>query len=84
MKSQFSWHDLRKNPDDLPCGGEYLCLAQARNPYCEAYYEDKKEIIEYVYDVIEFHRGKFLKGESKYYISDIIAWKEIEPFDEEE
>lgn len=77
---KYRWHDLRENPNELPCGGEYLCLAQSRNPYCE----DKKEIIEYVYDVIEFHRGKFMKGESKYFISNIIAWREIEPFEEEE
>ena len=70
---KYRWHDLRKNPDDLPEADEYGCseyvLVMIGTPewnYCEwAYYK---------------HNHK----EWSTYEQNIIAWRYIEPFEEEE
>ena len=70
---KYRWHDLRKNPDDLPEADEYGCsecvLAVTGTPewsdYEWAYYK---------------HNHK----EWSTYEQNIFAWRYIEPFEEEE
>ena len=71
---KYRWHDLRKNPDDLPeaIGGgyesEYVLVMTGTpewNSWEQAYY----------------HHGKRLWST---YEQNIIAWRYIEPFKEEE
>ena len=71
---KYKWHDLRKNPDDLPeaIGGgyesEYVLVMIGTpewNSWEQAYYHhDKKEWSTYE--------------------QDVFAWRYIEPFKEEE
>ena len=70
---KYRWHDLRKNPDDLPeaiCGGyesEYVLVMIGTpewNSWEQAYY----------------HHGKKLWST---YEQNVFAWRYIEPFKEE-
>ena len=70
---KYRWHDLRKNPDDLPEADEYgrsefvfVMIGTPEWYSCEwAYYNhDKKEW--------------------SIYEQDVFAWRYIEPFEEEE
>ena len=72
--NKYRWHDLRKNPDDLPeaiCDGdesEYVLVMTGTpewNSWEQAYYHhDKKEWSTYE--------------------QNVFAWRHIEPFKEEE
>ena len=71
---KYRWHDLRKNPDDLPeaIGGSYVS--------------------EYVFVMIgtpgwnncEWAYYKHNHKEWSTYEQNIIAWRYVEPFEEEE
>ena len=71
---KYKWHDLRKNPDDLPegfeCGyeSEYV-LAMIGTPEWNSW--------EQAY----YHHGKRLWST---YEQNVFAWRYIEPFKEEE
>ena len=68
---KYRWHDLRKNPDDLPEADEYGCSEYVLvmigtpewNRWEQAYY----------------HHGKRLWS---IYEQDVFAWRYIEPFEE--
>ena len=68
---KYRWHDLRKNPDDLPEADEYGCSEYVLvmigtpewNSWEQAYY----------------HHGKRLWST---YEQDVFAWRYIEPFEE--
>ena len=70
---KYKWHDLRKNPDDLPEADEYgrseFVLVMIGTPEwysCEwAYYHHDKKLW-------------------SIYEQDVFAWRYIEPFEEEE
>ena len=70
---KYRWHDLRKNPDDLPEADEYGCSEYVLvmigtpewNSWEQAYY----------------HHGKRLWST---YEQNVFAWRYIEPFKEEE
>ena len=70
---KYRWHDLRKNPDDLPEADEYGCSEYVLvmigtpewNSWEQAYY----------------HHGKKLWST---YEQNVFAWRYIEPFEEEE
>lgn len=70
---KYRWHDLRKNPDDLPEADEYGCSDYVLvmigtpewNSWEQAYY----------------HHGKKLWST---YEQNVFAWRYIEPFEEEE
>ena len=71
---KYRWHDLRKNPDDLPeaiCGGyesEYVLVMIGTpewNSWEQAYYKHDKKLWS-TYD------------------QNVFAWRYIEPFEEEE
>lgn len=71
---KYRWHDLKKNPDDLPeaIGGgyesEYVLVMTGTpewNSWEQAYY----------------HHGKMMWST---YEQNVFAWRYIEPFEEEE
>ena len=71
---KYRWHDLRKNPDDLPeaVGGGYesehvlvMIGTPEWNSWEQAYY----------------HHGKRLWST---YEQNVFAWRYVEPFEEEE
>ena len=71
---KYRWHDLRKNPDDLPeaIGGGYeseYVLAMIGTPEWNSW--------EQAY----YHHGKRLWST---YEQNVFAWRYIEPFKEEE
>ena len=69
------WHDLRKDPNDLPDEGSYLVVWQNARGYRERmimkYEEDDEE---------ELH---WFDDENDCWDDDIIAWCEIPAFDKE-
>ena len=70
---KYRWHDLRKNPDDLPEADEYGCseyvLVMTGTPEWDNH--------EWAY----YHHDKKLWST---YEQDVFAWRYIEPFEEEE
>ena len=71
---KYRWHDLRKNPDDLPeaIGGSYVSeyvLVMIGTPEWNSW--------EQAY----YHHGKKLWST---YEQNVFAWRYIEPFEEEE
>ena len=71
---KYRWHDLRKNPDDLPeaIGGSYVSeyvLVMIGTPEWNSW--------EQAY----YHHGKRLWST---YEQNVFAWRYIEPFKEEE
>lgn len=71
---KYRWHDIRKNPDDLPKEeGEYIV--------CEDYGFGKEyKSLPYMHSE-EFNEYYWLVGWKEK--EALIAWKEIEPFEEE-
>ena len=69
------WHDLRKDPKDLPKDDEnYICLLEEGHKF-ECYYDPttKKWYDNYFHQEIEYG----------YYQRKVIAWCEIPTFDKE-
>lgn len=70
---KYRWHDLRKNPDDLPEADEYGCSEYVLvmigtpewNSWEQAYYHHDKKLW-------------------STYEQNVFAWRYIEPFKEEE
>lgn len=63
------WHDLRKNPKDLPESGKRVlaCMVEFYAPrYRTVFYEGE------CWD----------DGLTDYFVDEVIAWREIEPFEE--
>ena len=71
--NKYRWHDLRKNPNDLPEADEYGCsdyvLVMTGTPEWNSW--------EQAY----YHHGKRLWST---YEQNVFAWRYIEPFEEEE
>lgn len=63
---QYKWHDLRKNPDDLP--------NTDRKVECRTITNKGQ-----VNPVFGYYAGRWCCGMN----SNVIAWREIEPFDVE-
>ena len=69
-QEKYVWHDLRKNPDDLPSGevtGRVEFYSKNGYKFCGIYF-----------------KGVFIPYLATEYIHDVVAWREIEPFEEEE
>ena len=73
-QKEHEWHDLRKNPDDLPDEGFYLVVWQNARGYRETmimrYEEDDEEKLHWMDD------------EYDCWDDDVIAWREIPKFKE--
>ena len=82
---KYRWHDLRKNPDDLPVKAEYVEVITDEH-------DDIPLSIQYDDAIMQFGERRILLG----YVDSvfieweaerrgkIIAWRYIEPFEEEE
>ena len=77
------WHNLRKNPDDLPKeAGEYICI------YSDAYGGDTTVIAEWHIQYQDEGEGHYLKMDENFVYNGIcidevvIAWCEIPKFEE--
>lgn len=87
---KYKWHDLRKNPEDLPViHADWLLVIKENNPhFCTI--TDKLFIGDNLYDANDVDINSLEKGIGKYYgnvflyANKVIAWREIEPFEEEE
>lgn len=77
---KYRWHDLRKNPEDLPDEGKKVYVCYKRHP--NAHGEQK---IAYGTDVYRHMCDN--KDGTKFCIfgkgNRVIAWREIEKFEEE-
>lgn len=79
QKEQYAWHDLQKNPNDLPKDGVRILFCAKEYPrprkeyftgkYRTGYYFETDDTGDYAID---------------YELDEVIAWKEIEPFEEVE
>lgn len=79
--NKYRWHDLEKDPKDLPTIGTEVYVCYISHP--NAYGEQKKRYGKDAYIYMCDNRGgskfcTFKKG------NRVIAWREIEPFEVEE
>lgn len=78
-QEKYKWHDLRKNPEDLPednnTRSEYM-VTDGRKYFISKYFGKG----EFLNGYWEFPEGVF---ECNAFDVDVIAWREIEPFEEE-
>lgn len=72
---KYRWHDLRKNPDDLP--PEELFFKSLLCVNDQGYYLTDCDL-HYSEDA-----GWFESESDGVYITNVIAWREIEPFEED-
>lgn len=73
---KYKWHDLRKNPDDLPPVGHdvLVCVSnKTGKTYNRTWLLDSST-----------WRHATSKKQRSYVKGSVIAWKEIEPFEEEQ
>lgn len=73
-EDKYRWHDLRKNPDDLPTisTGGYIVCVQHKDDYMKFYRQAG-----FVCNCFFIAYEDITKT-----INDVIAWREIEPFEE--
>lgn len=67
---KYGWHDLRKNPNDFPSIG-HTVIGVVNNDYCAVVY--------YTDGWFYSHATYLSELEDD---SEVVAWSEIEPFDE--
>lgn len=73
---KYKWHDLLKDPEDLPEKSGFYLIAYRSLPGI---------VMNPDYIVFYFYRsneGKYAEWQAPNYVT-VIAWKEIEPFDGE-
>lgn len=84
--NKYRWHDLRKNPDDLPDVEHrrkaYFHVVQAGKEARPAILQYKKEFGFGIYN--EFGNGPKFTGIDTDLVAPVVAWKEIEEFENEE
>ena len=82
-KEKYRWHDLRKNPDDLPDVEHrrkaYFHVVQAGKEARPAILQYKKEFGFGIYN--EFGNGLNFTGIDTDLVAPVVAWKEIEEFE---
>ena len=85
-QQKYRWHDLRKNPDDLPDVEHrrkaYFHVVQAGKEARPATLQYKKEFGFGIYN--EFGNGPKFTGIDTDLVAPVVAWKEIEEFENEE
>lgn len=84
-KEKYRWHDLRKNPDDLPDVEHrrkaYFHVVQAGKEARPAILQYKKEFGFGIYN--EFGNGLNFTDIDTDLVAPVVAWKEIEEFENE-
>ncbi len=84
-QNKYRWHDLRKNPDDLPDVEHrrkaYFHVVQASKEARPAILQYKKEFEFGIYN--EFGNGPKFTGIDTDLVAPVVAWKEIEEFEGE-
>lgn len=85
-QQKYRWHDLRKNPTDLPDVEHrrkaYFHVVQAGKEARPAILQYKKEFGFGIYN--EFGNGPKFTGIDTDLVAPVVAWKEIEEFESEE
>lgn len=90
---RYKWHDLRKNPEDLPKGYEdnewFECVHEnhINDPYYPTYQYNEEYGFGSWEDIFDPFSLGFVDSEFNALpdgYEKVIAWREIEPFEEEE
>ena len=74
-KEKYAWHDLRKNPEDLPPIAETVIAWFERGDVCA--------VVRY-HDGYAYNEAYALRAMQIEHQSEIVAWKFPEPFEEVE
>lgn len=75
---KYRWHDLRKNPNDLPKDAEYVLVCWRgikQNWYDVMFWDDDKKVFSLYGD------HPVTSDERPVTFGDVIAWKYIEPLE---
>lgn len=86
--TKYKWHDLRKNPADLPCkDGTYRCVFRDDvHTYFDCDYRDGIGFGKECFDAHNELTGSPIEYYFECFDEDdeVIGWQEIEPFEVEE
>lgn len=84
FKEKYKWHDLRKNPEDLPEENKYVhAWVHTYKKVMDEYIIAKKDVYR-VRRKAETWKGTGVQiNTGMYNHQQIIAWREIEPFEED-
>lgn len=78
---RYRRHDLRKNPEDLPKEGQHIIATDGDRYFCGAVHNRCAGVVietaVYRYNDYRISNEAYISG------SDLIAWRELEPFEEE-
>lgn len=89
-QDNYKWHDLTKNPNDLPKDNHKVLVAICNPALNLKYYE----VLTFAFDLYEYDEFDFDEYKNKkecgfvrldsdwdcYKVSNVVAWKYIEPF----
>lgn len=87
---KYRWHDLRKDPSDLPTQNGLFLTVLIPIPIRAYSFKFQRCELLYYTDLMgictqkHWHNGKVGKVDYLNYDKEVIAWKYIEPFEEEE
>jgi len=70
-QQKYRWHDLMKDPNDLPKKGETVLVCGVHHGYEVGTFNGSHE-----------YNGKSVWEWKKHTVKTVIAWREIEPFEE--
>lgn len=74
LKAGNRWHDLRKDPKDLPDEGIYLVVWQNARGY--------KQRMTMLYEEDDEEKLHWIDGEGDCWDDDVIAWRDFPEFEE--
>ena len=78
LADKYRWHDLRKNPDDLPKTAEHVlvCWRGIKQDWYDVMFWDSDRKVFSLYG-----DHPVMSDERPVTFGDVIAWKYIEPFE---
>lgn len=81
---KYRWHDLRKDPTDLPCDMDnvQICWVGGSNYWYDSMFWDADRGVFSIYGKTEYEVIHPIIGDKRYSMyGQAIAWREIEPFE---
>lgn len=85
--TKYRWHDLRKDPNDLPrdMDNVQICWVGGSHYWYDSMFWDAYRGVFSIYGKTEYEVIHPIIGDKRYSrYGQAIAWREIEPFEEEE
>lgn len=79
VSGDYRWHDLQKDPNDLPkhIDQVIVCVKGSSRNWVDAMFYDHERKLFTVNSCTVYEKSRYI-GDN---VNDVIAWREIEPFE---